>query len=152
MNTQLESLPLTLGQITLVSQPQTALPLEKTAISGQLLGPLAVVSIEQTFRNPFTDTVDLEYLFPVAHQAAIVDFEMHIGERRIRAELQESEQARQTYDQARFEGRQAALFEQRRPNLFAVKIANVLPGESLRTMLRYQELLDYVDGEYNFVI
>jgi Ca-activated chloride channel homolog len=152
MNTNLETIPLTLGQITLTGQPQTALPLEKTAINGQLLGPLAVVSIEQNFRNPYPETVDLEYLFPVSHQAAIVDFEMRIGKRTIRAELQESEQARQTYDQARFEGRQAALFEQRRPNLFAVKIANVLPGESLRTTLRYQELLDYVDGEYNFVI
>jgi Ca-activated chloride channel homolog len=152
MNTKLETIPLSLGQITLTGQPQIALPLEKTAINGQLLGPLAVVSIEQNFRNPYPETVDLEYLFPVSHQAAIVDFEMHIGERTIRAELQESEQARQTYDQARFEGRQAALFEQRRPNLFAVKIANVLPGESLRTTLRYQELLDYVDGEYNFVI
>jgi Ca-activated chloride channel homolog len=152
MNTHLETTPLTLGQITLAGQPETALPLEKTAISGQLLGPLAIISIEQTFRNPFPEIVDLEYLFPVSHQAAIVDFEMHIGSRHIRAELQESEQARQTYDQARFEGRQAALFEQRRPNLFSVKIANVLPGESLRTALRYQELLDYVDGEYQCVI
>ena len=152
MNTDIETQLITLGQITLAGHPETALPLEKTAINGQLLGPLAVVSIEQTFRNPFPETVDLEYLFPVSHQAAIVDFEMLIGSRRIRAELQESEQARQTYEQARSEGRQAALFEQRRPNLFSVKVANVLPGESLRTSLRYQELLDYVDGEYQFVI
>lgn len=152
MNTDIETQLITLGQITLAGHPETALPLEKTAISGQLLGPLAVISIEQTFRNPFPKTVDLEYLFPVSHQAAIVDFEMHIGSHRIRAELQESERARQTYDQARYEGRQAALFEQRRSNLFSVKIANVLPGESLRTALRYQELLDYVGGEYQFVI
>ena len=41
--------------------------------------------------------------------------------------------------------------EQRRPNLFAMRIANVLPGETILATMRYQQRLAYDDGDYEFV-
>lgn len=140
------------GMIIQPDHPASPLPLEKTTITGQVIGPLNLISLTQHFSNPLSKTVELEYLFPLPHKAAIVDFEIHISKRVIRGELRETEKAREDYEQALANGQQAALMEQRRPNLFAVRLANILPGESIQATMRYQEPLPYRDGEYELVI
>src|SRR5206468_1809466 len=114
-------------------------------------GPLASVSVTQRFGNPFPEPVELVYLFPLPHGAAVVDYELRLGTRVIRAEMHELEAARQKYAEAREQGQRAGLLEQRRPNLFSVQLANVQPGETILATLRYQERLHYDDGDYEFV-
>ncbi len=140
------------GMIVIPGQPASALPLEKTTITGQVTGPLASISVTQAFTNPLTHPVELEYLFPLPHKAAILDFELRIAGRVIRGDLRETEQARQDFEDALSHGQQAALLEERRPNLFAVRLANVRPAESILAAIRYQETLAYRDGEYELVI
>jgi Ca-activated chloride channel family protein len=146
-----ETLPV-MGEMVLVSETNTPLPLEHTAYSGQILGPVATLAVVQRFRNPLDEAAELVYLFPLSHAAAILDFELAVGGRTIRADLRELQQARQQYEQARQGGRRAGLLEERRANLFAVRLANVLPGESLQATIRCQERLSYHDGEYELVI
>jgi Ca-activated chloride channel family protein len=140
-----------LGMLVPVNEEDSPLPLEHTTVTAQVVGPLNTVAVTQRFTNPFSEPVELEYLFPLPHTAAIVDFELRIGSRTIQGDLQEIEQAREDYEKARREGRYAGLLEERRPNLFAVRIANVLPGEALLTTMRYQERLAYDDGCYAFI-
>ena len=140
-----------LGMLVSVKAEDSPLPLEHTTITAHVVGPLNTVAVTQRFSNPFAEPVELEYLFPLPHTAAIVDFELRIGSRTIQGDLQEIEQAQAAYEQARRAGQRAGLLEQRRPNLFAVQIANVLPGDTLLTTLRYQERLAYDDGAYSIV-
>lgn len=140
-----------LGQIIIPDALETPLPLENTRVSAHILGPVAAVTVNQRFRNPLPENSELEYVFPLPHEAAITDFELQIGSRIIRAEIQEIKQARHTYDQARQQGQRAGLFEQRRPNLFSLQITNVQPGEYILTTIRYQEILNYQDDQYEFV-
>jgi len=143
---------LRLGALVVASGPEASpLPLEHTDVVAHVTGPLASVSVTQRFGNPFHEPVELAYLFPLPHTAAIVDFELRIGARTIRADMQELEAARRTYAEARDQGRRAGLLEQRRPNLFSVEIANVQPGETILAAVRYHERLRYDNGDYTFV-
>lgn len=140
------------GMIIIPSQPASPLPLEKTTITGQITGPLASIAITQAFTNPLTKPLELEYLFPIPHKASVTDFEIRIADRIIRGDLREVEQARQAYEKAISNGQQAALLEERRPNLFAVRLANIRPAEPILASIRYQESLNYREGEYELVI
>jgi Ca-activated chloride channel family protein len=140
-----------LGMMVLVDPSASPLPLERTLVSTHLTGLIASVGVQQQFRNPFDTPIELEYLFPLPENAAMTDFSLQIGARLVRAEVQETEQAKQAYEQARDEGKHAALLNQRRPNLFAIRIANVLPHEIIQAKLQYEERLTLNPGELEFV-
>ncbi len=140
-----------IGYLLVPGEIASPLPLRRTVVTGQIVGPVASLTVTQHFDNPFPQPVDLEYLFPLPHEAAVVDYRITIGERTIAAEIKESQVAREKYLEAISEGRRASLLEQRRPNLFSIQIGNVQPGETIITALHYDERLSYRDGEYEFV-
>ena len=108
---------LKLGCIIIQEEANTSpLPLEHTAVTGTITGAVANVTVTQRFGNPFTKPVELEYLFPLPHEAAIVDYEITIGSRTIKADLKEREAAQRVYQEAVQQGKRASLLEQRRPN------------------------------------
>ncbi|MEZ4605580.1 MAG: VWA domain-containing protein [Deinococcales bacterium] len=49
------------------------------------------------------------------------------------------------------EGKSASLLEQERPNVFSMNIGNILPGDEIKVVLRYTELLIATDGVYEFI-
>lgn len=139
------------GMIVLPDRLSSAFALERTRMVGQITGSLSSILVEQHFRNDLDQPAEIEYLFPLPEKAAVFAFDMKVGERVIRGEIQESQQAREQYEEARRRGQHAALVEQRRKNLFAVRVANVLPGKPVSIRLRYTEPLRYQDGEWEFV-
>jgi len=152
MNTTPMIEELRMGCIVVTNAPiVSSLPLEHTDVVAHVSGPLASVSVAQRFGNSFSEPVEIAYLFPLPHGAAIVDYQLRIGQRVIRAEVKELEEARRTYSTARDQGQRAGLLEQRRPNLFSIELANVQPGETILATVRYQERLRYDDGCYSFV-
>jgi Ca-activated chloride channel homolog len=140
------------GTLVVKGAPDASpLPLESMDVVAQVTGPLASVTVTQLFGNPFREPVELSYLFPLPHEAAVFDFELRAGGRVITASVEELEAARRTYREARGQGRLASLLEQKRLSLFSLDLANVRPGETVRATLRYQERLRYDDGRYSFV-
>lgn len=135
----------------LIAETASPLPLEHTQVNAHLNGLVASVTVRQRFSNPQTEPVELEYLFPLPQDAALVNFQILIGQRVVRGELRERQQAEQAYVQAQSEGKHAALLEQKRPNLFTIRIANVLPGEVIETNLEYEDRLLLRPGEMEFV-
>ncbi|MEO0561771.1 MAG: VIT domain-containing protein [Chloroflexota bacterium] len=143
---------LKIGALLARTEPKASpLPLERTDVMGTVTGPVAAITVQQTFSNPFDNPVNLEYLFPLSERAAIVDYTITIGARSIKADLKEREAARRTYDQAVSAGKRASLLEQQRPNLFTIEIGNVQPGDRIVTTVFYEERLRYRDGRYEFV-
>lgn len=125
-----------------------AMPLEHTKVSIEVSAFVSRATVEQTFRNPFEKPVEAVYTFPLGDRAAVDDFEMQIGDRIVRGEIQRREAARQEYERARAEGYQAALLEQERPNVFTQSVANLRPGEAIVVRLRTVETLAYERGTY----
>ena len=101
--------------------------------------------------NPFNVKIEAAYVFPLPEKAAVSEFVMTIGERRIRGILREREQAEAIYRQAREQGYRASLLTQHRPNIFEQKVANIEPGHAIDVNIRYFHTLAYRDGWYSFV-
>jgi Ca-activated chloride channel family protein len=129
-----------------------ALPSLKTDVSADIQGDLATVTVVQTFANPATQPLHARYLFPLNAGAAVYEMWMDVGAERVRAQIQEVQQAEKTFAKAKAEGRAAALLQQQRPNMFTQQIANLMPGLPITVTLRYVQTVPKVDGEYELVV
>ncbi len=126
-------------------------PLQHTDVQATVYGMVAEVTVTQTFANPFEETIEAIYVFPLPDEAAVNDMTMHIGERTIRGLIKTREEAREIYEEAREAGQTASLLEQERPNIFTQSVANITPGAEIRIEIHYVETLNYDAGRYEFV-
>ena len=127
------------------------LPLKSTAAQVDIAGVIADVKVTQVYKNEGKNTLEAIYVFPASTRAAVYGMKMTIGERTIVAQIREREQARKEYEQAKQEGKSASLLEQKRPNVFQMNVANIMPGDEIKVELSYTELLVPTAGMYEFV-
>lgn len=132
-------------------QVTVPVPLKRTDVSARIDGYIGTVGVRQVFENPFPETIEAVYVFPMPENAAVNGFVMKIGERRIRGIIKDRDEARQVYEQARAQGHRAALLEQDRPNIFTQSVANIEPGKAIEVEIAYFQTLALVDGELEFV-
>ena len=127
---------------------QGALVLEHTSMVAEIHAGLARVTLIQWFHNPYDESLEATYLFPLPSMAAVDRMDLTCGDRLIEGRVMEREAAREAYEQARQDGRKAALLEQERDNLFTQSIANLCPGEEVQITLQYVEQIQLEDGVY----
>jgi Ca-activated chloride channel family protein len=126
-------------------------PLEATTVDVVVSGVIANVRVTQVYVNRGSRPIHARYVFPGSTRAAVHGMTMTIGDRRVVARIQEREAARATYEKARSEGKSASLLEQSRPNVFSMRVANILPGDRIEVELKYTELLAPEERVYEFV-
>ncbi len=126
-------------------------PLKNTDVEVAVSGVIAEVTVRQTYANMGGEVINGRYIFPGSTRAAVHGMKMVIGERLIEALIQEKDQARKTFETAKKKGKNASLLEQKRPNVFSMEIANIMPGDTVDIELRYTELLIPEEGIYEFV-
>ncbi len=112
-------------------------------------GPTLRTRVTQAFRNPTKDWVEATYVYPLASGGAVDTLKMVVGDRVIVGDIQERQQARVIYEQARRNGQKAALTEQERPNIFTNSVANIGPGETVLVQIEYQEPVHQSGNEYS---
>jgi len=127
------------------------LPLKSTCASVEISGMVADVIIEQTYKNDGSRPLEAIYVFPMSDKAAVYSLEMHIGTRIIVASIKEKNAARQEYEEAKEDGHRASLLEQERPNVFTMNVANINPGDIIKVVVRYTEIIIPDEGIYSFV-
>lgn len=88
--------------------------------------------ITQTFYNPFDQPIEATYIFPIEGTMAVIECLMLVGDRMIRADLQERAIARQRYRDAIRRGQRAALLEENRSETFSLSVGNIPSGEAIR--------------------
>ena len=123
-------------------------PKLETEVGIRVTGMVARTRLTQLFENPGDDPVEGIYVFPLPESAAIDHLWLRVGTRVIEGRIQEKEEARRTYAQAKREGRKSALMEQQRPNLFTNAIAHIGPKERVEVTIEYQQTLVYDTGLY----
>ena len=133
-----------------LATPRGHLPLKAMDIQGRIDGLLSQVSVRQTFVNPLDEPLEATYIFPLPDRAAVRGFRMVIGGRTIEGLLQEREQARQDYEQAIAAGHHAAIAEEERPNVFTLRVGNLMPREEATVHLELAGVLPYSGGEVTF--
>ncbi|MEV0820272.1 VIT domain-containing protein [Nonomuraea rubra] len=126
------------------------LPLESVDVTADISGLIAGVEVTQGFRNPFDVTLEATYVFPLPDRAAVTGFRMEADDRVVEGVLKERGQARADYDRALREGRRAAIAEEDRPDVFTIRVGNILPGERVSVKLTMSQPLPYEDGAATF--
>ena len=126
-------------------------PLLRTEANVNIAGIIADVELTQVYSNDGEKTIEAIYVFPLGTKSAIHAMRMTIGDRVIQAKIEEKTKAQNIYDKAKDEGKVASLLEQERPNVFQMKVANIMPGDVVEVAVSYTEMLVPEEGTYQFV-
>lgn len=126
------------------------LPLEALDIRAVIAGTTASVELAQGFRNPFDVALEATYIFPLPDRAAVTAMRMEAGGHVVEAVLKERGQARTDYDMAVARGHRAAIAEEDRPEVFTMRVGNIVAGEQVTVRLQLAQPLPVEDGEMTF--
>ncbi len=116
---------------------RVVLPLESTEVVLDVQPGLMEAVVTQTFTNRTDTALEATYLYPLPAEATVTEFELRFRDRVVRSVVREKQRARVEYEAAKAEGKKAALLEQRDPSLFSTAVANFLPGETVKVVVRF---------------
>src|ERR1700722_7583602 len=126
------------------------LPLDAVDVRAAIAGTSARVELTQEFRNPFDVPLEATYIFPLPDRAAVTAMRMECAGHVVEGVLRERSRAREEYDQAIAEGRRGAIAEEERPDVFTMRVGNIVPGERVTVRLVLAQPLPYADGAVTF--
>ncbi len=126
-------------------------PLKGTSVDVNINGTIADIFVTQTYSNNGPVPINAKYLFPASTKVSVHGMKMQIGDNLVTARIQEREEAKKEFEQAKSEGKSASLLEEQRPNVFSMDIANIMPGDIVSIELHYTELITSDNGTYRFV-
>ncbi len=132
-------------------EKEVPVPLKHTDVRAAISGYVAMTEVTQQFHNPYSSKIEAKYVFPLPHNAAINEFVMTVGDRKIRGIIRERKEAERIYEEARSQGYVASLLTQERPNIFTQSVANIEPGKQIDINIKYYHTLAYDDGWYQYV-
>ncbi|RMG08358.1 MAG: hypothetical protein D6731_22055, partial [Planctomycetota bacterium] len=133
-----------------LTAPQGNLPLKLLDVEARVVGLHARTRVRQTFVNTLGLPIEATYIFPLPDRAAVTSVRFEVGERRIEATLQERGAARREYDRAIAAGHRAAIAEEERPDVFTLRVGNLLPGEEASVHLELEGPLTLSEGEASY--
>ncbi|MDU9050192.1 MAG: marine proteobacterial sortase target protein [Candidatus Electrothrix sp. Rat3] len=120
-------------------------PMLSMDVDIRVSGIVARATVKQQFTNDSAEWVEALYVFPLPDESAVDHLEMRINDRIIIGKIQKKEEARQTYEAAKKEGKKASLLSQLRPNIFTTSVANIGPGETIVIQIEYQQVVQRQD-------
>lgn len=126
------------------------LPLDRIDIRADITGLTGRVELTQDYVNSFDQPLEATYVFPLPDRGAVTGMRMTADGRVVEANLQERGAAREAYDQAIASGRRASIAEEDRPDVFTMRVGNIMPGERVSIALTLVCPLAYEDGEATF--
>ncbi len=118
-------------------------PLKRTLLRGEIVGPLAAMRLTQTFGYSAAacdKVLEAIYRFPLPGDAAVRSVTVRFGDVTIQTELKERRQATTEYEQARQAGQQAVLATRESPDVFTLRIAGLRPDEDILVDTYYVQL------------
>ncbi|MGI5237519.1 VIT domain-containing protein [Dactylosporangium sp. CA-139066] len=126
------------------------LPLDRLEVRASITGLVARTDLTQEFVNVHREPLEATYIFPLPDRAAVVRMAMTADGRVVEAELQERGAAREAYDTAIAAGQRASIAEEERPDVFTMRVGNILPGERVSVRLSLVGPLAFEDGEATY--
>ncbi|HEY8599322.1 MAG TPA: VIT and VWA domain-containing protein [Thermomicrobiales bacterium] len=124
-------------------EPRRFVPLRRTAVSGEIAGPLAALRVTHTYgysRAECAQVLEAVYRFPLPGDAAVTGLVVRFGAVEITAELQDRERAEATYAEAQGRGEQAALATREAPDVFTLRVTGLKPDEPITVETSYVQL------------
>ncbi|MFN8475668.1 MAG: VIT and VWA domain-containing protein [Anaerolineae bacterium] len=123
--------------------PRLFVPLQRSELRGEIVGPLADLRLTQVFRFSRTDLdkiIEAVYRFPLPGDAAVQGVRVRFGDVEIQTELRERAEAEKAYARAKEAGQQAALMTRESPDVFTLAVAGIRPDEDVTVETHYVQL------------
>lgn len=109
-------------------------PLKETVLSGEVRGPLASLTLSQTFDCSFLPegtAAEALYRFPLPGDAMVRGIVVRFGETTIRTTLAERKEAEKTYEEAKKEGKRGALVTRESEDAVTLRVTGITSGEQV---------------------
>ncbi|HEY3806361.1 MAG TPA: VIT domain-containing protein [Kofleriaceae bacterium] len=135
-----------------VAKTAAPLPLVDSKLDVDVRGPIAEVTIAQTFENRDADATEATYIFPLPPDAAVTAMAIDVGPRTIHAAIEPRAAAQARYEDAIAKGLDAGLLEQERPDVFTQSVAAIPPHAKVTVHLRYDTAARFQDGTWQLVL
>ncbi|MBI4669643.1 MAG: hypothetical protein HY747_10775 [Elusimicrobia bacterium] len=87
------------------------LPLKHTDVRADISGNAALVEVTQVFANPADGPIEAVYVFPLPENAAVDELTLKVAGRLVHGMIKKREEAETIYEDARAQGKTAALLE-----------------------------------------
>jgi Ca-activated chloride channel family protein len=123
-----------------------------TEMQVDVTGLVARINVSQAFRNSGRGWSEAIYRFPLPDGSAVDRMTVQVGTRVLVGEIQEKEDARRQYQQAKSSGKITTLVEQQRANQFETRLANIGPDEEITVSISFLSRVDYRDGSFSLRI
>ncbi len=131
---------------------EKAVPLAGVSIDAAVVGACARVTVAQRYVNRETTAIEAVYLFPLDERAAVCGFEAIVDGTLVVGEVQERDEAFETYDNALERGHGAFLLDEERPDVFQASIGNLPAGKEVLVKVTYVAELAVDNGQLQFVL
>jgi len=110
-------------------------------VSVEIINQVARTSIDQVFINNHPRDIEGIFIFPLPEEAAIYEFSMYIGDKKIEGEILDRDQARRIYEDIVRRLKDPALLEYVGRNMFRARIYPIPARGEKRIKLSYSEVL-----------
>lgn len=130
-------------------------PLKSIHIKSKLHGFTDEVTANLVYSNESDSPIEAIYIFPLDEEAVVCGFQVTINGRTIVAEIQEKQEARDTYDDAISSGQSAFLLEEsdETSDIFQISVGNLPPRQSASVKLTFVTTLKVEkEGRVVFVL
>lgn len=127
---------------------EAAIPSVKTTVRIVAGDGFAHGKVIQIFRNPFDLPFEATYTFPLPHDGAVHGMKFRTSTGVFRADLKELEEAKEEYEKAKQEGKQASLLMQGQDNIFVQKLCNIPAGDSVTVEITFSMAVAYDMGSF----
>lgn len=117
--------------------------LEGVSVDGAIDGLILEVTVEQRFRNPSDENIEIVYTFPLPGGAVLLGVDVRLGERQLTGAVAEKRRAAQAYEDSLAAGDAAIMLEKNRDHSYSLNLGNLAAGEACVVTMRYAETLQF---------
>ena len=144
--------PMPIVRPTPIPRPEPFRQFETHSHSAEITisGPVARVAVNATFYNPNPYVMEGTYLFPLAGDAAVDNFEMNIDGKMVKGELLDADKARGIYEEIVRKQKDPGLLEWVGSKMLKCRVYPMNPNSETKVKLNYTIALRSEGGLYEF--
>ena len=122
------------------------LGIQKQSLRIVVSDQVARATVDEVFENQSDKPVEAQYLLPLPEGAAISGFATWVDGKRVDSQVQEKDDAKKTYAQAKQDGAQPALLEQVDAHTFSTHVDGIPAQGTKRVQAQFARVLPYDAG------
>jgi Ca-activated chloride channel family protein len=122
-------------------EPLPAFAVEYHHVDVTIDGQVARTRIDQVFKSEYNREMEATYIFPIPEGAAINEFSMWIGDKKVEGQVLDADDARRIYEDIVRHRSDPSLLEYVGRGLFKARVFPIPPRGETRIEMEYAELL-----------